>query len=141
MGEILDILASGVFLCLVIPKTVIISRFLSIDLPRVLLWKASVGSFAISLVTLLIISTVTSPLLVAIAYSFSGSDWLQAVPYLFGYTVVTVSPGLFYERHMLLKGGIGTSTALKVCIMSNLYMLLAILVLALVLYIIAMAFF
>lgn len=141
MGEILDILAGIVFFCLVAPKTVIISRFLSIHIPRGFLWKASIGSFAISLVALLIIATVTLPLVVAIAYSLSSSEWLQAGPYLIGYTFVTIFPGLFYERHMLLKGGIDRSIALKMCVISNLYMFFLILGLALSLYIIAMIYF
>lgn len=141
MGEILDIIAAIVFFCLVAPKTVIISRSLSIHIPRAFLWKASIGSFAISLTAFLIIAAVTLPLVVAIAYSLSSSEWLQAGPYLTGYIFVTIFPGLFYERHMLLKGGVDRSIALKMCVISNLYMVFLILGLALSLYIIAMEYF
>lgn len=141
MGEFLDILAATVFFCLVAPKTVIISRFLSVYAPRAFLWKASIGSFVISLAALLIIATITLPLIVAVAYSLSDSKWLQAGPYLIGYTLVTIFPGLLFERQMLIKGGVNNSTAFIMCVISNIYLVFLILGLALSLYIIAMIYF
>ena len=141
MGDTLDIIASIVFLCFVVPKTIIISKLLSIHIPRGFLYKASIGSFAISLATLSITAIVTLPLIVGTAYSLSSSQWLQAAPILIGYLVITIFPGLFFERHMLLKGGVSKAIAFRICIMSNLYLLFSILVLSLCFYIIAMIYF
>jgi hypothetical protein len=141
MGDVLDIIASLIFLSLVAPKTVVISKFFSIYVPRGFLWKASIGSLVISLVTLIIIAIISIPLIVSIAYILSSSQWLQAVPFLIGYLVITISPGLFYERHVLIKSGVNKSIAMKVCAISNLYMLFVIFVLALSFYLIAMKFF
>jgi hypothetical protein len=141
MGEILDITAAMVFLCLVVPKTVIISKFFSINVASRVLWAASVGSFVLSLATLLLIAIVSLPIIVGIAYQLSSSKWLQAAPFLAGYAVVTIVPGLLYERHKLSKGGVDRSVALAIAVISNFYLLAAALALALFFYIIAMKHF
>ena len=141
MGEILDKIAAIIFVCLVVPKTVIISKLYSINISRRVLWKASVGSFLISLASLTIAAVASLPLIVGIAYDLSGSAWLRAGPFLIGYVVVTIFPGAFYEQYILSKGGMEKSAAFKMCVNTSVYMLLASLALALFLYIVAMNYF
>jgi len=141
MGEILDVTAALVFLCLVVPKTVIISKLTSISIPRRFLWKASIVSFTVSLVSLLITALASLPVIVGIAYDVSSSRWLQSTPFIIGYFIITISPGLFFEKHILSKGGVDKSIALKISVLSHLYMVLTILALALFFYITAMKYF
>ncbi len=141
MGEILDAITALGFVCLVVPKTVIVSRFYSIAVPHRVLWLASVGSFVISLAALLIITTISLPFIVGMAYDFSSQRWPRAGLLLTGYLIVTIVPGLLYERRTLSRGGVDKSSASRICLVSSLYLLIAIAAVILAFYLIAMKYF